>query len=464
MRFIRVAMCAVVLCSVAAKAQAPTDESTRKLAHDILQQLIAIPSTESKVGSTPAAEAMAQRLRDAGYSAEDVQVIGPNERKKNLVARLRGTGAKKPILVLAHLDVVEAPRVDWSTDPFQLIEKDGFFYGRGTSDVKDGDAILMANMIRWKKANWKPERDIILALTADEENGDDNGVDWLVKNHRDLIDAEFCLNTDSGDFELDHGRRIAVLVQAAEKWYVDWKLEVTNPGGHSSLPRKDNAIYQMSRDLLNVAQFQFPLQPNSIVKSLLTKEAALHQGQEAADMRAVGATGDPAAAARLSEESPRFNSLLHTTCVATMIQGGHATNALPQEVHANINCRVLPDMKQPEVEATLRKAINDPKSTLTLDSKPLAGPISEPTPEVMNAVEKTAVAMWGQLPVMPTMETGATDGKFLRIAGIPTYGVSGVFEDVNDVRAHGKDERIGVKEFYEGVDFYDRLMKSLGGK
>ncbi|HEU5453994.1 MAG TPA: M20/M25/M40 family metallo-hydrolase [Terriglobales bacterium] len=460
MRALKLALCALLLLPLAAPAQ--SDADTRKLAHDILQQLIAIPSTESKVGSTPAAEAIAQRLRDAGYSGDDVQVLGPNDKKKNVVARLHGTGAKKPILLLAHLDVVEAPRVDWTTDPFQLVEKDGYFYGRGTEDVKDGDAILTANMIRWKQAGWKPDRDIVMALTADEENGNDNGVDWLVKNHRDLIDAEFCLNTDSGDFELDHGKHLAALVQAAEKWYVDWKLAVTNPGGHSSLPRKDNAIYEIAHDLLNLEKFEFPLQPNAVVKAMFAKEAALHSGQEAADMKAVAQNGNAAAAARLSQ-NPRFNSLLHTTCVATMIQGGHATNALPQEVHANINCRVLPDMKQAEVESTLVKVFNDPKSKLTLDSSPLAGPISQPTPEIIGAVEKVVTSMWGKIPVFPTMETGATDGKYLRIAGIPTYGVSGVFEDVNDVRAHGKDERIGVEDFYQGVDFYDRLVKTLAG-
>jgi acetylornithine deacetylase/succinyl-diaminopimelate desuccinylase-like protein len=437
---------------------------TQKLARDILAQLVAIKTTESGVGSTPAAEAIATRLLDAGFSASDVQVIGPTDRKKNLMARIHGTGKKKPILLLAHLDVVEAPRADWATDPFQLVEKDGFFYGRGTYDVKDGDAILVANLIRWKQQGFNPDRDIILALTADEELvlSNTNGVKWLLENHRNLIDAGYCLNTDGGDFLLSHeGRPLAATIQMAEKWYVDWKLELVNPGGHSSRPRKDNAIYELASALLGVQKLQFPAQPDEAVRAYFSKEAALVSGQLAADMRGAAAQPpDPNAIVRLSE-SPLYNALLRTTCVATMVQAGHAANALAQVATANVNCRVLPEMKLDEVRQALAKAVNDPAVKISLVEQPNAAPASEPNLEVEKAMEAAVSQMWPGLPVIPVMETGATDGKWLRLAGIPTYGISGVFIDPEDKRAHGKDERVGVRDFSWGVDFYDQLVKAL---
>src|SRR5579859_6822760 len=323
---ILVSLC-LILTAASAFAQ---NDATQKLARDILAQLIAIKTTESGVGSTPAAEAMAKRLLDAGFPASDVVVIGPNERKKNLVARIHGTGKKKPILLLAHLDVVEAPRADWSTDPFQLVEKDGFFYGRGTYDVKRGDAMLVANFIRWKQQGLKPDRDLILALTADEEMvlSKDNGVKWLLEKHRDLIDAEYCLNTDGGDFLLKpDGTPMLASIQLAEKWYVDWTLQLVNPGGHSSRPRKDNAIYELSSALLGVQKLEFPAQPNATVRGFFSEEAKLMSGQVADDMRAVvKEPPDPAAISRLSE-NPTYNALLRTTCVATMVEAGHAPNA-----------------------------------------------------------------------------------------------------------------------------------------
>jgi acetylornithine deacetylase/succinyl-diaminopimelate desuccinylase-like protein len=437
---------------------------TQKLARDILAQLVAIKTTESGVGTSPAAEAIAKRLVDAGFPASDVQVIGPTDRKKNLVARIHGTGRKKPILLLAHLDVVEAPRADWATDPFQLVEKDGFFYGRGSEDVKDGDAILVANFIRWKRQGFQPDRDIILALTADEELvlSNTNGVKWLLDNRRDLIDSAYCLNTDGGDFLLSRdGRPLAATIQMAEKWYVDWKLELLNPGGHSSYPRDDNAIYELASALLRVKQLQFRAVPNETVRAYLTKEAALLSGQLATDMRGAAAQPpDQNAIARLSK-SPFYNALLRTTCIATTMQAGHAANALPQVATANVNCRVLPEMKLDEVREALAKASNDPAIKISLVEQPSAAPASEPNPEIDKAIETVVKQMWPGLPVIPVMETGATDGKWLRMAGIPTYGISGVFIDPEDDRSHGKDERVGVRDFYWGVDFYDQLVKSL---
>jgi acetylornithine deacetylase/succinyl-diaminopimelate desuccinylase-like protein len=418
------------------------------------------------VGSTTvAAEAMAQRLRDAGYTADDVQVIGPNARKGNLVARLRGTGAQKPMLLICHLDVVEARREDWSMDPFQFIEKDGYFYGRGSGDIKDGDAILMTAMIRMKQEGFKPDRDIILALTADEEGGRSNGVEWLIKNHRDLIDAEFILNPDAGDFELDQGKKLLVGVQAAEKLYQDFDVKVTNPGGHSSLPGKENAIYELAEALTRLERYQFPFELSAVTREYFKREADIVGGSTGADMKAILKTPpDEAAIARLSE-SPFYNARMRTTCVATRLEGGHANNALPGMARANVNCRILPGHTPAEVQATLEKVLADPKvsvSQITSSGSGLrSNPLSTLQPNVMSAIEKVAAEMWPGVPVVPVLDAGASDGAISRAAGFPTYGIPGVFMDVDDDRSHGRDERIRVASFYEGVDFYYRLIKTL---
>jgi acetylornithine deacetylase/succinyl-diaminopimelate desuccinylase-like protein len=464
MRYLNVFAAAALLLFTACAIAQDTPTLTQKLARDILAQLVAIKTTESGVGSSPAAEAMGKRLLDAGFPASDVQVIGPTGRKSNLIARIHGTGKKKPILLLAHLDVVEAPRADWATDPFQLVEKDGFFYGRGTYDVKDGDAILVANFIRWQQQGFKPDRDIILALTADEEQvlSNTNGVKWLLENHRDLIDAAYCVNTDSGDFLLARdGHPLAATIQLAEKWYVDWKLEDLNPGGHSSRPRKDNAIYELASALLVIQKLQFPAEPDDAVRAYLNKEADLVGGQIAADMRGAAARPPDADAIKRLSDNPTYNALLRTTCVATMVQAGHAPNALPQVATANVNCRVMPEMKVDQVRQALTTAVNDPAIKISLVAQPTAAPASQPNPEVDNAMKRAVDQMWPGVQVMPMMEVGATDGKWLRLAGVPTYGISGVFMDPDNKRAHGKDERVGVRDFYSGVDFYDRLVKLL---
>lgn len=436
----------------------------RQLARNILEQLVNIKTTESGVGSTPAAEALARRFRQAGYPASDVFVGGPNPRKQNVVVRLRGSGHGKPILLLAHLDVVEAHKADWSPGiaPFHFMEKDGYFYGRGTQDIKEGDAILSANMIRWKEEGWVPPRDIIVAMTADEETGDANGVSWLLAHHRDLIDAEYCINTDAGDFDERHGKPFHVSVSAAEKKYSAVYLETTNPGGHGALPREDNAIYKLADALERIRNYRFPVDLTDITREELIREATLETGQRAADMKAVAADpNNTAAADRLSEE-PRFNAMLRTTCVATELSGGHAENALPQRARAVLNCRILPQEDPQNVLATIKKVIDDPKvevGWVTLDPKPY--PPSPMNKHIFDTAQKTVDSMWPNVLVTPFMDLGASDGKFLRGAGIPTYGVSGVFIEIGDVRAHGRDERIGVREFYEGVDFYNRFIKSL---
>jgi len=405
---------------------------------------------------------MAARLRAAGFPAADVQVLTPQPRKGNLVARLRGTGKRRPLLLLAHLDVVEARREDWSTDPFTLLEKDGFFYGRGTSDDKAMAAQFVANLIRLKQEGFTLDRDVILALTADEEGGTFNGVDWLVKNHKNLIDAEFAVN-EGGGGNMRKGKYLTNEVQASEKVFQDFHLEVTNPGGHSSLPVKDNAIYHLAGGLARLAAFEFPVQMNEVTRGYFERSASVQDDPKmAADMRAVARpTPDAAAAARLSAAVPFYNSLMRTTCVATRLQGGHANNALPQMAGANVNCRILPGVSPASVKDKLVEVLADPQIKVTFvgDANP-----SKPSPlrsDVMNAVESLTKQMFPGVVVVPVMSTGATDGLYLRNSEIPTYGIDGTFGDLDDVRAHGKDERVGVKQFYEGLEFQYRLIKML---
>jgi acetylornithine deacetylase/succinyl-diaminopimelate desuccinylase-like protein len=446
--------------SVAAQTPLSTNQ---RLARDIFQELIETDTTHSTGDTTIAAEAMARRLRAAGYPEQDVQVIGPGPRNRNLVARLRGTGARPPILFLAHLDVVEARREDWSMDPFKLIERDGFFYGRGTSDIKDGAAILITNLIRLKQSGFVPDRDLIVALTAGEESGGDyNGVQWLLTNTRDLIGAPYCINMDAGDPQIKNGRRVLRTVQASEKVYVDFQLEVKNPGGHSSLPTRDNAIYRLAAGLGRLATFDFPVKLNDVTKAYFERMSTVAKDPEVAGaMKSIAHNPqDRAAAARLSQD-PYYNAMMRTTCVATMLSGGHAPNALPQTARANINCRMLPDDSPPEVQQALIKALADDQIKVSVVSQPLSSPASPLNPEVMTATEKTTGSLWPGVPVVPVMETGATDGAYLRNAGIPTYGISGVFIDVDDVRAHGRDERIGVKDYYDGAEYLYQLIKAL---
>jgi acetylornithine deacetylase/succinyl-diaminopimelate desuccinylase-like protein len=469
--FLRVAACIAMLWFVShSHAQSP--QLSNPLAREIFKQLIEINTTDSVGNVTTAAEAMATRLRDAGFARTDVIVAGPTDRKKNMVVRIHGTGKRKPVLFLGHLDVVEARREDWTTDPFQFIEKDGYFYGRGTNDMKESDAILVTNFIRMKKAGLVSDRDLILALTADEEGGRYNGVDWLVKEHRDWIDAEYCINLDGGEFEKQGDRRLLTTIQASEKVYADFQLESRNPGGHSSLPSSDNAIYHLAAALTRLQSFSFPTEINEITRNYFERTAALTSGTVAADLR--GAAKQPPDAAALSRLSaiPYYNALLRTTCVATMLNGGHAPNALPQTARANVNCRIFPGEDPENVRKTLERIVANPKVAVTVVPQRAAGgtlvplvtvPPSPLLPELTRAMDATVRAMWGNLPVVATMSTGATDGKITRIAGIPTYGVACMFFEMDDNRAHGKDERVGVQDFYDGVEFNYRLIRELSG-
>lgn len=466
-------LCAVAALLVSATLEAQVDDATRQLSHDIFQQLVEINTTDSVGNVTTAAEAMAQRLRDAGFPASDIQILGPNDRKKNLVVRLHGTDQKKPILLIGHLDVVEAQPRDWTTDPFQFVEKDGYFYGRGTQDMKSDDAIFVTTLIRFVKEGYKPDRDILLALTADEEGGQSNGVDWLLRNHRELIDAEFVLNPDNGGVDTVKGKPLMVTMDATEKVYGDYRLEVTNPGGHSSLPLPDNAIYHLADALTRLQRYQFPFELSSVTRAYFERMSAIEAGQTAADMKAIAKQPPQAVAIERLSQNPLYNAMMRTTCVPTRLDAGHANNALPQRATANVNCRILPGHSREETRQALIKILADPKITVryvandgrVLDKAPedRSLPPVALRPEVMKPLEMVVAEMWPGVPVIPSMNTGASDGIYTNAAGMPTYGVTGVGIDTDDVRAHGKDERVRIDSFYQGVDFYYRYLKAVTG-
>jgi acetylornithine deacetylase/succinyl-diaminopimelate desuccinylase-like protein len=434
-------------------------QSDSALRRDLLRELVQINTSDSAGRTREAAEAMSRRLLQAGFPPADVQVIGHEPRYQNLVARYRGTGARQPILLMAHLDVVDARPEDWSFDPYEFRELDGWYYGRGTADNKAGAAILVANFIRLRREGFVPDRDLIIVLTADEET-DGDAISWLLKERRSLVDADFALNTDGGGGELLAGRPATFTVQTAEKVYLSFQLEVRNKGGHSSVPSRDNAIYRLSEGLGRLARFSFPVRLNETTRTYLLRSAPGRPPAEAAAMRAVARRGDTRAAARLAAE-PAGNALLRTTCVATRLSGGHADNALPQVARATVNCRMLPDHSPDSVEAAIRRVLSDTAIRVTRLAEPRPSPPSPLRPDVMQPVERLAREMWPGVAVVPEMSMGATDGLFTRNAGIPTYGVSAIFDDPNDVRAHGRDERVGVKAFHDAAEYWYRLVRAL---
>ena len=449
----------LVLASEPFSVSAEPISPHQQLARDILADLVEINTVTAAGDTAHAAEAMAVRLRTAGFSDADVQVFTPSPRKGNLVARLRGTGARRPILLLAHLDVVEAKREDWSVDPFKFLEKDGYFYGRGSLDDKAMAAIFIANLIRYKREGYKPDRDIVVALETDEEIGDANavGIQWLLKNHRDLIDAEFALN-EGGSALSKNGKPYFNRIQTSEKVSVTYTLEVKNPGGHSSLPARDNAIYHLADALGRLAKFEFPVKLNETTRAYFERMSILETGQLSADMKAITlAKPDPEAIARLSAK-PVYNAQLRTTCVATMLEGGHAPNALPQLARATVNCRVLPGDPVEEIQKTLVRVLADDQISVTQTAPPTLSPPSPLKCEIMQSVEKLTTEFWPGVPVVPTMAASATDSAFLRNAGILSYGHSGLMVDIFENRAHGKDERIGVKSFYDGLEYLYELV------
>jgi acetylornithine deacetylase/succinyl-diaminopimelate desuccinylase-like protein len=439
-------------------------DADRQLAREIYKEMIEIRSGYTTGSTTPVAEAVAARLHAAGFSQSDIFVGGASPKKANLVVRYHGTGPLKPILLLAHTDVVEANREDWSTDPFQFVEKDGYYYGRGASDDKAQAAVWIANLIRYKREGFKPERDIIVALTADEEGGGPyNGVTWLLKNKRDLIDADLALNEGGGGVMVG-GKKIANNIQVSEKSYADFKFEVHNRGGHSSVPVPDNAIYHLATALERLSRYAFPLKTDEVTRAYFREMAKVEDGSLKSDLAKIAdGSSDAAREAmqRVASVSPRWNSMLRTTCVATELAGGHALNALPQLATANVNCRIFPGDSVESVQKALRLAIGDDQVAVHVQGDVDVGPASPMRPDVLKAVARLSDSIWPGVVTIPVMSTGATDGRYLRIAGIPTYGVSGFFGDRDDVRAHGRDERMNVNSFYEGQAFLYQLVKDL---
>lgn len=469
------AFCAAMLTAQSYTPKTPSDD--RAQAREIFKQLIEINTTDTLRGNvTTATEAMRKRFLDAGFAPADVQLVGPNERKMNLVVRYRAAGKpdQKPALFLCHMDVVEALPSDWHTDPFQFIEKDGFFYGRGTQDMKDSDAALVATFLRLHKEGFQPKRDLILALTADEEGGKSNGASWLVKNRRELVDAAFVINPDAGGVELENGKALVADVEATEKVYADFRVTARNRGGHSSLPRPDNAIYELMGALNKLSTHTFPFEMNSVTRRYFETVLGQSDVQTAAEIKAILATPpDAAAAARLSAD-PEYNSNFRTTCVATMLKAGHAANALPQLAEANVNCRIFPGHSVEEIRKQLIALFNDPGLTVeyvadngvSSPTAPDRRAIVPPTPlvEVFGPLTRITNEIWPGIPVTPEMEDGATDSIYFAQAGIPCYGYSAIALERSDVRAHGQDERLPVDSYWKSLDFFYEFTKALGGE
>lgn len=435
----------------------------KKLAREIFKELVEINTTHSH-GSTAAAMAIRDRLLAAEFPAADVVLIAPPEHptKGNVVVRLRGAGRGQPALFIGHLDVVEARAEDWSFDPFKLTEKDGWFYGRGTIDMKNGDAAMLESLIRLRREGLRPARDLIVAFTADEEaGGDANGPAFLLKSHRDLVDASLVINLDGGGGAYRNGERAYMEIGTSEKTYVTYTAETTSPGGHGSLPGPDNAIYRLADALSRLERFQFPVMLTATTRESFAARAELPHGADSADMHAVAHTPPDLAAAERLSRNVYFNAQLRTTCVATLIAGGHAENALPQRARATIQCRMLPSDSEQRVRATLVQVLDDPKITLTLDAPPIVSPESAPTPAIMSRAAQVVHSMWQGVPIVPTMSTGFSDDRQTRNAGVPSYDLSGVWIDADENRAHGRDERVGVEEFDESVEFTYRLMRII---
>jgi len=458
-----------VCFSIFANAQTLlSPDSYQRTLRTIYKELVEINTTDSVGSCTKAASAMAQYLQKAGFDKANLQLIVPpgGPQKGNLVATIKGKNQNlKPILLLAHLDVVEAKRQDWERDPFKLIEENGNFYARGAADDKSMAAIYVANLIRMKAEKYTPERGIVMALTCDEEKipTQFNGVEYLLKNHRDLINAELAINEGADNLLRPDGTKAFVALMASEKVFQTYTFETTNPGGHSARPRKDNAIYDLARGLVNLGDYSFPVKLNEVTKSYLEKMSSFESGQLADDMKAIASNpNDQAALTRMSEK-PYYNNLLRTTCVATMLTAGHATNALPQRAKATVNCRILPGESVDEVQKTLQKVVSNDNIKITPDHAAVLSPPSPLTEKMVSSVTQVSSQIFPGIPVIPTMLVATTDGRFLNNAGIPTYGVNGIFRDSNGGYIHGLNERMPVSSLFEGQEFLYRLTVLLAG-
>jgi len=430
---------------------------------DLLRELVEINSTHAH-GSSEAAKALAARFLAAGFAPQDVTFLAPADHpsKGNLVVRLRGRGQGRPVLYIGHLDVVEAKREDWNYDPFKLTEQDGWLYGRGVIDMKGQDVAMAAALMRLKQEGFQPARDLIVAFTADEEaGGDANGVSWLLETHHDLIDAQFVINPDGGEAGMKQGRKLYVAVQTSEKNFLTLGIETTDKGGHSSRPTPANPIYRLAAALTRLSQYRFPVHLTETTRQYFERRAALETGQTQADMRAVGlGAADQAAIERLSAVV-ETDIMLRTTCTATQIEGGHAENALPQRARATLQCRVIPGESADSVQATLQTVVADPLVTFSTITPAAPSPESPLTPSLVREVENVVHGLWPQVIVLPEMSPGASDSRCTRALGIPSYGIDAMFDDLDDGRAHGRDERIGVRAFDQDVEFTYRLMKVL---
>jgi acetylornithine deacetylase/succinyl-diaminopimelate desuccinylase-like protein len=453
----------VLLAAIAAILQnSPTPD--QQLARDVLKQLVEINTTSDTVGTEQAARAIEQRLLAAGFSRDDVQVMGADAKHSNVMVRLRGRSAEKPIILMAHLDVVPAKPEDWSVPPFTFTERDGYFYGRGVADDKQGDANIVTNMIRWKREGLVPARDVIGILTSDEETGG-TSIRWMIDHVPAIRNASLALNGDSGGGDLIDGKRTLLNLQVSEKIYADYRFTVTDKGGHSSRPRNaDNPIYRLSQALERLAAYQFPVNLNEATRTYFERDAALRPPEVGADMKAIAAgTASPDAIARLSAD-PQFHALMRTTCVATMIEGGHAPNALPQMARVNVNCRILPQEKPSEVQQKLEEIFRPAHAELQIATAAKESPASPLRPDLMQSVETLAAKYFPGALVLPEMATGATDGLYVRNAGVPVYGISAEFDDPSDSRAHGRDERLPIRSYFDAVEFWHELVPLLAGR
>jgi acetylornithine deacetylase/succinyl-diaminopimelate desuccinylase-like protein len=459
-----------LVCGVSAFAEGAGGQTGTKppqkyetLGRQILGELIAIDTTVDK-GSTAAAKAVAARAIAGGFPQADVTVVTPKERpdSASVVVRLRGRSSARPVLYINHLDVVPAKREDWSFDPFKLTERDGWLYGRGTIDMKGQDTAVLTSLIRLKQEGFVPARDIIVAFTPDEETRSRWGISWLLKEHRALVNGALVVNPDGGEAAIKKGKRLYVGVQTSEKIFVTFELETRDKGGHSSRPTADNPIYRLSSALVRLATYRFPPHLTDTTRLYFERRASLETGQVAADMRAIlKMPPDAAAIERLSSEV-ETNIILRSTCTTTMVDGGHAENALPQRARATVQCRLIPGETQESALTVLRGVVGDPKIEIRVKTAAVSGPESKPSQDILALVENAVHGMWPGVVVLPYMSGGATDSVYTRGAGMPSYGVDAMFDDLDDARAHGKDERIGVAAFAEDVEFTYRLMRGVG--
>ena len=453
----------LLLLSVAIPLAAQQPVEAIREAREILAEMVGSNTSLGRGDVTPLAEKLAARFRAAGVPAADVLVMGPEAKNRNLIVRIHGKGPAKPVLFLSHLDVVDALRDDWSLDPFLLTEQDGWLYGRGTADDKGPGATLIAGMLALARSKVVPERDIILALTSGEENGLEPGAQWLLNNHRELVDAEFVFNFDAGGPAIEGGVLRWLKLQGSEKVFFTVSLSVRNAGGHSSLPRADNAIYRLSAALGRLATLRFPIHLSDVTRAQLAAQAGYVPAPEAAAIRAAIALPlDVAAAEQLAARTPAYNAILRTTCVPTLLTGGHAENALPALAKATVNCRLIPGESAEGVMAVLRRTVSDTAVAIDVVTAAKPSPPSPLVPTRLALIDASSRAAWGRtIPFFPVQENGATDGLFFRNAGIPVYGLTGIAMPTDESRMHGRDERIPVKSFAEGVVFATALMREV---